>query len=156
MATLAAKIEMYLKTLINKSKNNEIEIQRIEIAETFACVPSQINYVLETRFTEEAGYYFETKRGGGGYIRIFKLPPFDNVNLIKFIKKEPYKKRISQKKGFEIIDRLRAEGIITKREEIIMKSAINDKNIQGDIDGDVIRPNILRSMLLTLLREEFN
>jgi transcriptional regulator CtsR len=154
MATLAEKIEKYLKTLIDKSKNDEIEIQRVEIAETFSCVPSQINYVLETRFTEEAGYYFETKRGGGGYIKIFKLPPIDNLNLLEFIER-PFKKSITQKMGYEIISRLKYEDIITKREEIIMKSAINDKSIQLLEENDEIRANILRNMLMTLLRNEF-
>src|SRR6056297_2165023 len=85
MSTLVDKIEKYLKTLIEKSECGEIEIQRIEIAETFCCVPSQVNYVLRTRFSEGSGYNVETKRGGGGYIKICKSNKADGKDLIDMI-----------------------------------------------------------------------
>ena len=64
-------IEKYLKELLSQAA--EIEIRRSEIAEHFGVVPSQINYVIKTRFTESRGYIVESKRGGGGYIRIGKV-----------------------------------------------------------------------------------
>jgi transcriptional regulator CtsR len=63
-------IEAYLNTIL--AQQRQIEIRRSEIAERFNCVPSQINYVLKTRFTPQRGYAVESKRGGGGYIRIVK------------------------------------------------------------------------------------
>jgi transcriptional regulator CtsR len=68
--SIADRIEQYIKVLIARSTNFQIEIQRAEIAETFACVPSQVTYVLNTRFTERDGYYKESRRGGRGYVRI--------------------------------------------------------------------------------------
>ncbi|KRM54180.1 transcriptional repressor [Lacticaseibacillus sharpeae JCM 1186 = DSM 20505] len=63
-------IESYLKSILEEQR--QIEIRRAEIADRFNCVPSQINYVIKTRFTPQRGYVVESKRGGGGYIRIVK------------------------------------------------------------------------------------
>jgi transcriptional regulator CtsR len=63
-------IESYLKSILEEQR--KIEIRRSEIADRFNCVPSQINYVIKTRFTPQRGYVVESKRGGGGYIRIVK------------------------------------------------------------------------------------
>ncbi|HHV15134.1 MAG TPA: CtsR family transcriptional regulator [Gelria sp.] len=68
--SLADKIEQYLKVLIERSDDKQIEIQRSELAETFSCVPSQVTYVISTRFTEAEGYYTESRRGGKGFVRI--------------------------------------------------------------------------------------
>ena len=68
MSNLADLIEQYLRTVL--AQQNIVELQRRELAKMFRCAPSQINYVLETRFTLDQGYIIESKRGGGGYIRI--------------------------------------------------------------------------------------
>ncbi len=68
--SLADRIEQYLKVLIERSQDKQIEIQRSELAETFDCVPSQVTYVISTRFTEIEGYFTESRRGGKGYVRI--------------------------------------------------------------------------------------
>ena len=74
-------IEAYLKKILEES--NKIEIRRAEMANLFNCVPSQINYVINTRFTIQRGYAVESKRGGGGYIRIVKVQISDNDQLLK-------------------------------------------------------------------------
>ena len=89
--SLADRIEQYLKVLISRSEDKSIEIQRIELAETFACVPSQVTYVISTRFTEKEGYITESRRGGCGYVRIRQSSPqftntlIDHVDLLDFI-----------------------------------------------------------------------
>ena len=75
--SLADGIEQYVKVLIARSENRQIEIQRAELAETFACVPSQVTYVLSTRFTLVDGYSTESRRGGRGYVRITQIKPED-------------------------------------------------------------------------------
>jgi transcriptional regulator CtsR len=69
---LADFIEQYLNGILDQQ--SQIELKRQELAKMFRCAPSQINYVLETRFTFERGYLVESKRGGGGYIRIIQIP----------------------------------------------------------------------------------
>lgn len=72
MGNLADFIEQYLAGIL--AQQSKIELKRQELAKMFRCAPSQINYVLETRFTFERGYLVESKRGGGGYIRIRQIP----------------------------------------------------------------------------------
>ena len=79
-------IEEFIKELFED--DNEIEIQRNELAEKFNCVPSQINYVISTRFRPSQGYYVESKRGGGGHIRIKK------INITNFVEKCKKHKRL--------------------------------------------------------------
>ena len=72
MARMSDIIEEFIKQLINET-DGVIEIQRNELPSYFKCVPSQINYVIDTRFTTERGYYVESRRGGGGHIRIKRV-----------------------------------------------------------------------------------
>ena len=71
MGSLSDLIEQYLQDLL--AKTGSIEIQRRQLAQMFRCAPSQINYVLETRFTTDHGYLIVSRRGGGGYIRIIRV-----------------------------------------------------------------------------------
>lgn len=73
MRNISDIIEKYLKSILHESPEGTIEIQRNELADQFSCVPSQINYVISTRFTLEKGYLVESKRGGGGYVRIRRI-----------------------------------------------------------------------------------
>ena len=76
---LSDLIEEYIKEIINSS--NTVELRRSELASRFNCVPSQINYVIQTRFIPELGFYVESRRGGGGYIKITKV----NLNKSEYI-----------------------------------------------------------------------
>jgi transcriptional regulator CtsR len=73
--TITDRIEQYIKVLIDRSEAQQIEIQRVELAETFCCVPSQVSYVLATRFSLKHGYITESKRGGKGFVRITQVGP---------------------------------------------------------------------------------
>ena len=70
ISSLADHIERCIKALLDQTEQRSLEIRRVELAELFECVPSQINYVLKTRFSNERGYIVESRRGGGGYIRL--------------------------------------------------------------------------------------
>src|SRR5690625_564241 len=78
-------IEESLKKILHKKGKNMSEIKRNERADQFQCVPSQINYVINTRFTAEKGYIIERKRGGGGYIRIIRIEHRDESELIDHV-----------------------------------------------------------------------
>ena len=96
-------IEEYLKRTLKKE--GKIEIQRNEIAERFDCVPSQINYVINSRFTMQHGYAVESKRGGGGYIRIIKIQVNDNADSLEKIN-EIIGDQLSEKEAEIIINTL--------------------------------------------------
>lgn len=111
--SLADRIEQYIKVLIARSEEQLIEIQRSELAETFCCVPSQVTYVISTRFTERTGYSTESRRGGRGFIRIARTrEDADNPGTR------------SRKELFLFIDRLLDSEVINKKEQEMLKHLI--------------------------------
>ena len=134
-----------------KMSNSEIvEIKRNEIADKFQCVPSQINYVINTRFTIEKGYVVESKRGGGGYIRIIKVHSYDHAHLIDQLL-SLFESRIPRSNAENVIYRLVEEEVITNREARIMLSVIDRSVLYIDLPHrDELRARMLKAMLQTL------
>ncbi|SDZ62262.1 transcriptional regulator CtsR [Evansella caseinilytica] len=150
MRNISDIIEHYLKQILTQSQSEIVEIKRSELAERFECVPSQINYVISTRFTEEKGYLVESKRGGGGYIRIIKVKPNDQLELLQQIV-ELIGNRISQNASLNIISRLYEEEVISRREANLMAGVIDRSvlNIKLPL-RDEIRARLLKAMISTL------
>ena len=150
MSNISDIIEQYLKTVFQLKGQNAIEIKRSEVANRFQCVPSQINYVINTRFTLEKGYIVESKRGGGGYIRIMRVRHKDKSSLIDEIIKMA-NPTISQRSATDILDRLLEEELITEREAKIMLSAMERTTLAYNLPfRDEIRSRILTAMLSQL------
>ena len=78
-------LEQYLMSLFNEASEDHIIIKRSNVAQNFDCVPSQLNYVIKTRFTPEHGFIIESKRGGGGFIRITKITLHTNKDYIDYL-----------------------------------------------------------------------
>lgn len=151
MARLSDLIEAFIKQAISDT-NGSIEIQRNELANHFRCVPSQINYVIDTRFTTERGYYVESRRGGGGYIKIRRVNITRPGNYLMHIITS-MGDSISQQSAEVFIVNFIDYDVISEREGLIMKAATSDK-VLGDISmpaRDIIRANILKNMLTSLL-----
>lgn len=131
-----------------------IEIRRIELADLFNCVPSQINYVINTRFTIQRGYLVESKRGGGGYIRIAKVRISDKRHMLEQVN-QLFNETISEKNAFAIIQKLYEDQIVTKKEGNLLLSAIakNTLNVEGGLE-DYVRARILRAFLERLSYED--
>ena len=150
MRNISDIIETYLKQVLEISQKDILEIKRSEIADKFQCVPSQINYVINTRFTIERGYVVESKRGGGGYIRIMKVESQDSVHLINQLL-SLIGSRVTQSMAEGVISRLMNEEVINEREAKIMMSVIDRSVIYIDLpDRDELRARILTAMLTTL------
>ncbi|KQL27426.1 MULTISPECIES: CtsR family transcriptional regulator [Cytobacillus] len=150
MRNISDIIENYLKQVLELSERELVEIKRSEIADKFQCVPSQINYVINTRFTIEKGYVVESKRGGGGYIRIMKVQSYDHAHVIEQIL-SLIQGRLTQNSAEDVIFRLVEEEIITKREAKIMLSVIDRSVLYIDLPyRDELRARMLRAMLTTL------
>lgn len=150
MRNISDIIENYLKQVLEMSERDLVEIKRSEIADRFQCVPSQINYVINTRFTMERGYIVESKRGGGGYIRIMKVQSHDLAHLIDHLL-SLFQNRISQSSAEDVIYRLVQEEIITTREAKIMMSVIDRSVLYIDLPyRDELRARMLRAMLTTV------
>ena len=112
MASISDIIEKFI--LDNLGESDEIDISRNELANFFSCAPSQINYVLETRFTVDRGFVKESKRGGGGFVKISKIPFSDDEAMADLVLKN-IGGEISCKRAEQILDNLKREKIITKK-----------------------------------------
>ncbi|OIJ17109.1 CtsR family transcriptional regulator [Anaerobacillus alkalilacustris] len=150
MKNVSDIIENYLKSILTQSDNDLIEVKRSELAERFQCVPSQINYVISTRFTIEKGYLVESKRGGGGFIRIIKVKAHNKADLYDHML-SLLGEKITQSGGEDIIYRLYEEEAITKREAKLLQSAIDRSVLNLHLPyRDHLRSDLLRAMITTL------
>ncbi len=154
MARISDLIENFLKTLIQQSVEDSIEIQRNELAKYFDCSPSQINYVLMTRFNFNQGYIIESQRGGGGYIKITRLI-VDKNSFLQHIVMEELQSSLTKSEANRIITALVEYQFISNREAKIMQAAMEDHALVAPLNlKDQIRGNILKSMLSVLLKRE--
>jgi len=137
------------------STREYILIQRGDLAVKFKCVPSQINYVLSTRFTPEKGFLVESRRGGGGYIRIIKIEGFKSRDLSDIIK-DLRDKELSKEQVVDIIYRLYQEKIITRREGRIMEGAFEVLGSLTDqfSSGEEANKKFLLAMLEAILKDK--
>jgi transcriptional regulator CtsR len=131
-----------------QNQNGMAEIRRNELAEDMGCVPSQINYVITSRFTPEHGYIVESRRGGGGYIRITRVKVDRNTAIMHLVNS------IGQSLDFPtaraIIGNLSEQEIIGKDTAAAMLAAMNDicyRGLPPEIRNE-IRANILKQMLI--------
>ena len=149
--SLAGQIEQYLKELLEVQ--DYIELQRSELAGIFSCVPSQINYVLSTRFTPTQGYIVESRRGGGGYLRIVKLSwddlSADNRKGFPHVEADG----IGQGEAEGILRRLQEEGIITGREFLLLRALLDRQTLGGSRqEQDQLRARLFLTAVNTLFR----
>lgn len=144
--SLSDMIEDYLKQILGDSQ--EIEIQRSAIAHHFDVVPSQINYVIKTRFTIQNGYLVRSKRGGGGYIRIEQVTALDDVDLINLLLGS-IGDTISEREASNIIQTLYDAELITRREGDLMLVAVARQtlNVGNRRVEDQLRAHVLSSLL---------
>lgn len=153
MANLTDLIERYLKQLLAKSETGTVDVGRNQLAEAFACAPSQINYVLATRFLVENGYIVETRRGGGGYVRltVLELDPAEDWHFLI----ESIDETMSYHKCEAVINRLVRDGFISEREAMLMSAALSRDTLNMKQPwNDMARANILQAMLVALYRAD--
>jgi transcriptional regulator CtsR len=149
MARLSDIIEDFIKQMIEEM-DGVFELQRNELANY--CVPSQINYVIDTRFTSERGYYVESRRGGGGYIKIkrvnFSTPSIYLMHIINSMGDD-----ITQRSAEIYIKNFVDYDIISERDALLLKAAISDKvlSIVPLNVRDNLRAGILKNMLMSLI-----
>lgn len=151
MARLSDIIEDFIKSMLDESQSRQLEIQRNELAIQFNCSPSQINYVLTTRFTTNKGYYIESRRGGGGCIIIRKIEIEAHEPIMDLIL-DKIGDSITCDSAFHIINGLNESGVIDLREANLMKSSVNDRTLAKCYDSkNIIRADILKSMIMVML-----
>ncbi|MEE0061068.1 MAG: CtsR family transcriptional regulator [Acutalibacteraceae bacterium] len=140
----------YIKNILEES-NGTAEIQRNELANSLGCVPSQINYVLSSRFTQENGYVVESRRGGGGYIRITRVHfSTDKGSIIMHIIKS-MGNTLDATSAMLILENLTTNRIIPPEVMRIMGAAISERAF-ADIPKEYrnrVRATVMKNMLLS-------
>lgn len=151
MARLSDIIESFIKEMI-ENMDGSVEIQRNELANRFNCVPSQINYVISTRFSTDKGYYVESRRGGGGYISIKRLNSGSVGEYLMHIITSIGDK-LSQHTCEIFIQNFVDYDVISEQAAGLMKAATSDKALVAvsPDQRDEIRMTILKNMLMSLV-----
>lgn len=144
-------IESYLKEILEK--NQEIEIRRSEMADLFDCVPSQINYVIKTRFTVPQGYRVESKRGGGGYIRIIKVNIMENSSYLLHLANS-VDSELTESEAFAMLEQLYRNEFISLREAQLVRTLLGNKSILSISDNNKLRAHMMLEFLERLTYEE--
>lgn len=151
---LSDVIEQFIKTMLTQDEQ-EIELKRNELAEYFNCAPSQINYVLATRFTPEHGYIIESRRGGGGYIRIFRMEQDTSEQLHQLLL-ERVGDSIPALEASHLITQVKERGLVEAPEAAIMQAAVSPQALSLPISAvmkDALRAKILKTMLMEIARK---
>lgn len=151
MAGLTDMIENFIKEMLNEQR--EVELKRNELATFFDCAPSQINYVLTSRFTFENGYVIESKRGGGGYIRIVRLTDNENYDFILQLLEERLSEPLGEKSGEKIVESLKERNVISEGEARILSIVLKDETlgIPSQEMRNLVRGRILKQVVIHLL-----
>ncbi len=144
-------IEDYLKEILEI--NQEIEIRRSEMATLFDCVPSQINYVINTRFTVPQGYRVESKRGGGGYIRIIKIDFLQHGNYLLHLA-DSVSSELTESEAFAMLKQLHTNEIINFKEKKIISVLLSNKPLLSISENNLLRSHMMVVLLESLMYEE--
>ena len=135
-------IEAYIKAILEQS--GIVELQRSQLADTFQVVPSQINYVIKTRFTESRGYLVESKRGGGGYIRIGRIEFSNHHEMLRDLLYS-VDEEVSQDIYEDVLKLLFEQELLTRQEMNLLLSVATDR-VLGE-GASFTRANMLRQLL---------
>ena len=146
---ISDSIATFIKELLTE-ENNSIDIRRNELAAHFSCAPSQINYVLATRFTPKQGYIVQSQRGGGGYIRIVQVQMDNTQNWLSWFLEE-LGTSVSFLTAKQLVANMAQREMITPKEASLMLTAVSPKTLalpMADEKKDILRAQILKSMVL--------
>ena len=153
MSLLSNTIERFIQEMLEESQN--IELQRNDLAAYFGCAPSQINYVLSTRFSLDKGYVITSKRGGGGCIHVMRLCNGEGDLLVELITNR-LTEEIAPNEAVAILDRLLRERLVSAREHAIMRAAVTNIPMVPRNIGGHVRAGLLKNMITELLRSDYD
>ena len=152
MANISDIIEQFiLETL---GSDSVLNLSRNDLANHFSCAPSQINYVLTTRFSPSRGFLIESQRGGGGFVRLTKLDIDNNKYISSFIESK-IGKQISYKDACYILQTLAEAGLINKQKQEMAQVLLQDKALANPFKlEDSLRANMLKNLIYHSIKEE--
>ena len=150
MANLSDEIEQFILSIF--ADDDRLKLSRNDLAHYFSVAPSQINYVLSTRFNLDKGYVIESKRGGGGFITIVKISENKGDTLSTILQELDGIEALSFNRANCFLQRLEREEIITSGECDIIRSAISDRALGVITNSATARKNVFKEILVGLIR----
>lgn len=146
-------IANFILSAIEDSAGGFAELQRSTLAEMFSCVPSQINYVISTRFSPEHGYVVESRRGGGGYIRISRVRQSPRELVMHTVNAVGDSLDLATATAF--VSNIYEAGIMDKNTARILLAAVSNNALRpiAPSDRDTVRASIFKNMLVTMISE---
>lgn len=148
---LSDTIESFIKQMMQEERE-EVELKRNELAEYFHCAPSQINYVLATRFTPDHGYVTSSQRGGGGFIRIVRIQRSENDH-IAYLLRQRIGDSLDEQSAMILCKQLAERGIVPIDEAKTMCAALSSNALSVPVPEDLknlLRAKIMKNMLLSI------
>lgn len=152
MGSLADRIEAHILRLLARS-DGFVEVRRYEVAARFECVPSQVTYVLSTRFTPDRGYFVESRRGGGGYIRIVSRHPRPEPDSLQTLW-DRLGNSLTEAEADAVVQLLARSELLTRRQKTLARQAMRHEaaRLQPPLD-EVMRAAVIKGMLIMLSSE---
>lgn len=145
---ISDEITAYILHIMEQAENGAAELQRNVLAEELGCVPSQITYVLSSRFTPAHGYLVESRRGGGGYIRIRRVAPQEQMTPLMHVVNSIGDELVPAA-AEAILQSMVYQGFITQRAGAVMAAALSDRSYR-DVPPELrdrLRAALLKQML---------
>lgn len=152
---LSDTIEMFIKAMMQEDQP-EVELKRNELAEYFHCAPSQINYVLSTRFTPDHGYVTTSQRGGGGYIRIVQVRR-NAQDQLSYLLNERIGDAIDSASAHILCRQMAESGLVSGEDAALMAAAVSPAAFSVPVpEGvkDALRAKVMRAMLLSIAQRQ--
>ena len=150
MANVSDEIEQFILSIF--TDDDRLKLSRNDLAHYFSVAPSQINYVLSTRFNLDKGYVIESKRGGGGFITIVRISEDKEDTLTSVLQELENIEALSFNRANCFLQRLEREEIITAGECDIIKTAISDKALGIVTNSATARKSVFKEILIGLIR----
>ncbi|MBO5345135.1 MAG: CtsR family transcriptional regulator [Clostridia bacterium] len=152
MANISETIEQFI--IATLGENDSVDISRNSLAEYFSCAPSQINYVLDTRFTIDRGFVKESKRGGSGYIKISKLKNTDDNEYLNSLVLESVGDELSEKRMVQILEKLVSDNIVSLNEKVLIEAALSEDSLAMPFTiKDKVRAKSFKNILIELMKK---
>ena len=152
---LSDTIESFIKQMLQEEQY-EVELKRNELAEYFHCAPSQINYVLATRFTPDHGYVTSSQRGGGGYIRIVRVRQ-SSTDHLSYLLRERIGDILDAQTAQILCAQLAERKVVSLEQAQLMAAAVSSQALSAPVPEavkDAMRAKIMKYMLLTIAQQQ--
>ena len=148
---LSEHIAKLIEEMIEEGEGSA-NLRRNDLAQKLGCVPSQVSYVISSRFTPERGYITESRRGGGGYIRIVRVPMTKDRYLMHFF--QAIGQALSEDEARAYIRNLMENEVVTAREAALINAAVSSSALDRleRTSANIVRADIMRHILMTLMR----